>query len=279
MTATGHGTAAQGQTIPAATVILLDSQGTPGEPFAVFLLRRRAASAFMPNRYVFPGGKVEPGDGTDPLDPMALRRAALRELWEEAGIVLAKPQKRVVEVPAAELHALRAALQQGTQSLQQALAGLALRPDLDALLPFAHWVTPQARTRRFDTHFFLARLPAGQQAACDQSETTGGLWLGPAEALARNQAGRVSLAPPQVRLLGELSQWGSLEAAWHQAAMRSPRPVRPKLWQGKDRRMVLLPWDPDYGPGQPRSPARPCPAAEATRLVHANGLWLPWRAR
>ncbi|RJX33416.1 MAG: NUDIX hydrolase [Desulfarculus sp.] len=267
--------------LPAASVILLDAQQGRGEPFGLFLLRRRAGSSFMPDRFVFPGGRVEPSDGEDPLALISLRRAALRELWEEAGVILADDPARAAATARGQREEVRAALQKGRLGLDQALAGLGLGPDLGALLPYARWITPPTREQRFDTTFFLAAMPAGQRAESDDAETSQGLWLGPAPALQGNQEGRVSLAAPQVRLLGELSRYGSLEKLL--ARDSGPLdPVRPVLWASGKTRVVMLPWDPDYAAGQPGPdclPGQPCPAHQASRIVNFDGRWLPYTCR
>jgi 8-oxo-dGTP pyrophosphatase MutT (NUDIX family) len=257
---------------PSASVILVDPERGGDEPWGLFLLRRAGGSSFMPQRFVFPGGAVEPGDAGD------LRTCALRELWEEAGVLLATdPAAAAAAEPAARERARRAV--EAGEPLDRALAGLGLEPAPEALAPWRRWVTPRARSRRFDTTFYLARMPAGQEAASDLRETDQGLWLGPAAALAQNQeAGRVSLAPPQVRLLGELAELaasGSLEELWRAARSASLEPVEPVLWREGERRTILLPWDPDHAAGRPVSPDRACAAGRASRLVHRGGRWLP----
>lgn len=266
---------------PSAAVILLDPARGQGEPFGLFLLRRRAESRFMPNRFVFPGGRVEPGDGADPWSPQALGRCALRELWEEAGVILAQELARpgALPPPAPDILAARQALQGQGASLERALAGLGLTPHLEALRPYARWITPLARPQRFDTLFYLAMMPAGQEAASDQRETSQGLWLGPRQALEENRQGRVELAPPQVRIMGELATFASLEDLWH--GRHDLAPVMPVLWAGQGQRVILLPRDPDYpaqAPADPAQPGQPCPAHQATRLLHQEGRWLPYRA-
>lgn len=130
-------------------------------------------------------------------------------------------------------------------------------------------------------------MPAGQEASCDQTETSQGLWLGPRRALAENERGQVELAPPQVIILGHLAGLGGVEALL--ACCQGPdlAPVLPVLWaqgrgQGQEAlRVILLPWDPDYAacaPGDPVDLGQPCPAASATRLVHQNGVWGACRA-
>lgn len=230
----------------------------------------------MPNRFVFPGGRVEPSDGPDPMAEPALRTCALRELWEEAGVILASDPAAAAALAPEER--ARAALEAGEAGLAPTLAGLGLTPDLEALVPYARWITPTARSQRFDTMFYLALMPAGQEAACDRKETSQGLWLGPARALEENQAGRVELAPPQVRILGELSVHSSLDSLWAAARRADLAPVQPFLWRKEGRRVILLPWDPDHPRQEPLTPARPCPAYQCSRLVHEKGRWWPYRA-
>jgi hypothetical protein len=198
-------------------------------------------------------------------------------LWEEAGVILATDPAKAAALDETAREAARRALGQG-HGLEEALAGLGLAPDLAGLLPYARWITPKAREQRFDATFFLARLPAGQTAGSADAETSQGLWLSPAEALAANQAGRVGLAPPQVRLVGELAAFASLEELWAQAPRAGLASVEPVLWSDGARRVILLPWDADHPAGRPADPeslGRACPAGQATRLVHLEGRWLP----
>jgi hypothetical protein len=99
--------------------------------------------------------------------------------------------------------------------------------------------------------------------------------LGPEQALAENLAGRVELAPPQVRMLGELAACDGLGALWESPVDLDP--VRPRLWLGDGGRVVMLPWDRDYASAEP-GPSQPCPAHLASRLVDRQGRWLPHRA-
>ncbi len=264
---------------PAASVILLDPQRGGGEPFGIFLLQRQAKSRFMPGRFVFPGGRLEPSDGPDPDSDQARRICALRELWEEAGVVLAEEKERLARLTPDALDHGRRELMRGALDLQEALAGLGLSPDLEALVPYARWITPAARSQRFDTTFYLARMPEGQKADCDRRETSQGVWLGPAAALGRGEGGGVSLAPPQVRILGELCGYASLEELWDDCLGRKLEPIEPYMWVEGSRRMVLLPWDRGYARrdvGDPQAPGRPCHPGRASRLVFREGAWLPY---
>jgi 8-oxo-dGTP pyrophosphatase MutT (NUDIX family) len=230
----------------------------------------------MPNRFVFPGGKVEPEDGAEPLADQTLRNCALRELWEEAGVILASDAAAAAAADETAKTKALASLEAGRTSLGQAMAGLGLEPDVAGLKPYNRWITPKARPKRFDTTFYLALMPQGQKAACDHKETSEGLWLGPARALAENQAGNVELAPPQVRLLGELATHASLDGLLESVRRPSLSPVEPFLWINGKERVIMLPWDPDYETREPVTKARPCPAHQCSRLVHDRGRWLPY---
>lgn len=276
-----------------ASVILIDPARGGDEPFGIFLIQRRQKASFMPNRFVFPGGRAEASDGPDLFGDVALRNCALRELWEEAGVALC----REPVPPAAALEGARRELMAGRLGLIQAMADLGLTPDPEALLPYARWITPTARPQRFDTMFYVARMPAGQEAVCDalceanrqarddRAETSQGLWLGPRRALAENREGQVELAPPQVVILGHLATLAGWEDLAAHCARADLAPVLPVLWaRGKGPealRLILLPGDPDYpagAPADPDQPGQPCPADQASRLLHHRGVWGAYRA-
>lgn len=258
----------------AASVILLRQAPGKAPGFEVFLLKRNDGSGFMPGRFVFPGGGLEKSDGNG---EKGLLRCAIRELWEESGVVLARDGKGDAPSDKALLEQGRQDLEQGGQGLEKALDGLGLEPDLEALIPFARWITPKARPKRFDTYFYLALLPQGQEAAPDNRETTEGVWLTPDQALEENLSGRVGLAPPQVRILGELAAHGSLDRLLAQTREKADlAPVQPAMWIKEKERIILLPWDKDHQAGEPVSQVVPCPAGECSRLVHDKGRWHPF---
>ncbi len=244
----------------AATVILIREAGSGVE---AFLLRRVAELEFAPGACVFPGGSVDPRDadpgigwtGPAPADlgrlldvppdrARALVCAAVRETFEESGVLLAGPEASPADLvrDGAGLAGDRRALLAGTASLGEVLTrrGLAVRADL--LTPWARWITPEASPRRFDTWFFAAALPPGQTAIAapegdaDPGESESGMWLRPAAALEAAEDGEITLLPPTAVTLGEL--------AGHQdvAAILARRPViAPRLPKviGEDGRARL----------------------------------------
>ena len=199
---------------PAATVVLLRPGSDPTRPGPEVLLTLRPDSmAFGGGLHVFPGGRVDPGDG----DPRILRRsrggdpdrvAALRELFEEAGVLVAD---RADGSPAgsdpglaAELPHLRAAVAAGELDLAAILERFELTLATDRLVPIARWQTPRAYPRRFDTRFFAVELPAGAELDLDPREVAGHSWLTPSAALGAMAAGEIQLWPPTSTTLQRL---------------------------------------------------------------------------
>ena len=228
----------------AATVMLLrpppgdggpDALGAPDAPgLQVYMLRRQPSVAFAPGAFVFPGGSVDARDaeievgwaGPDarewgrmidaPADlARALVCAAVRETFEECGVLLAGPTEDTVvaDTRGEDWEADRAALLARSVSLAGLLRrrGLVLRSDL--LRPWARWITPVTEERRYDTRFFAAALPAGQRARDVSGEADDAAWLEPAAALAAARRKEIFLLPPTAVTLGELDSCGRLPAA------------------------------------------------------------------
>jgi len=194
------------------------------------LLRRTAAMKFAPGAYVFPGGSVDEADadpgiawhGPDPAEigarlgaspelARALVCAAVRETFEESGVLLASEPGGPLPVPSgSSWEADRNALTAGSLTLAELLSrhGLAVRADL--LVPWARWITPEAEPRRFDACFFAAALPAGQHAAGHQAEADQTAWLRPANAIEAAKTGSISLLPPTAAILHEFASSGGL---------------------------------------------------------------------
>jgi 8-oxo-dGTP pyrophosphatase MutT (NUDIX family) len=158
---------------PSATVLLVRGR----KPWELLLMRRPGGSDFAPDAYVFPGGSVHTDD-SESSD--AIAAAAVRELFEEMGILLARKGRRFAR--ARDCDQVRALLAKG-QTFGYALRSLGLEPAHDRLVPFARWVTPAQLRRRFDARFFLARLPAGQTVHPQEGEVADWLWINPTKAL------------------------------------------------------------------------------------------------
>ncbi|QFZ23961.1 NUDIX hydrolase [Saccharothrix syringae] len=227
----------------AATVVLV-RDGAAG--VEAFLLRRVAGMAFAGGMTVFPGGGVDPRDADTsvawagpPPDwwaskftctshlARALVCAAVRETFEESGVLLAGPSPDSVVADTAGYADARAALVARELSLAQFLAsaGLVLRADL--LRPWGNWVTPEEEPRRYDTRFFVAVLPEGQRADGMTSEASGSQWQRPVDALADWKAGKHALLPPTWVTLADLADLNSVADVL--AAPREVSKIIPKL--------------------------------------------------
>lgn len=272
---------------PAATVVVLRPATT--HSFDVLLVRRNDSVAFMAGAHVFPGGRVDetdaarPPDACDGLDTLGrcadlaaddearYRVAAIRELLEEAGVLLARRKGRVADHDTAT--AVRQALSPKA-SLVHALASRGLTIALDAVMPFAHWVTPEIEIRRFDTRFLLACLPDGQRASHDASETTALAWLSPQDAIARARRGDINLPPPTWSTLLRFGKFASIDEAWRWASSTPIVRIQPGFSRAGDATTLTLPGDPTY----PRPEG--CEPFDETRfqLVEGKG-WRPVDAR
>ncbi|MEJ2502140.1 MAG: NUDIX domain-containing protein [Gemmatimonadota bacterium] len=206
---------------PAATTVLL-RDGARG--LEVLLMRRHRQSGFVPGAWVFPGGRVDDADADPALidrvrglaaelrPPAPFWAAALRELFEETGVLLARDGHGRWAPDAAsdpELDRCRADLLEDRTGLHTVLATLDLTADIGPVVHVAHWVTPVVEARRYDTHFFAAALPEGRSATPDPREMTRAAWLRPAEALERFERGELPMVFPTVRTLETLVDHGS----------------------------------------------------------------------
>lgn len=254
--------------LPSASVILL-RRATVG--FETFMVRRATQAASFADAYVFPGGVVRHDDygyqppedvftadqaleeltarGSTPPESaalaLALWHAALRELFEEAGVLLARDTSgamlRILAADATRFAELRQALQAGRLTMGQILADERLTLDYRALRYFSHWITPVYVPRRFDTRFFVAEMPEGQTAIHCQIESTDGIWIRPDDALSRSARGQFSIVFPTRMHLERLSQHASLGEVLTFAARKPIRTVMPTRAGPSDRDPVVLP--------------------------------------
>lgn len=244
----------------AATVILLRDGRESG--FEVFFVKRAAQSQFMGGAYVFPGGKLDAADAAsklleqtvgrthaeaaralnesdDATKSVSLYVAAIRETFEEAGILFADLSI------GADRETLRARLAGGEKFADlMAESNASLR--LDALVPQSRWVTPTAEARRFDARFFVARVPQDQAAKHDDYETTESTWLSPREALARAERREIQLPPPTLRTLELLSEFQSVDDVLVACAKITPPHVWPVFKDDGGTHTLLLPGDREH---------------------------------
>jgi 8-oxo-dGTP pyrophosphatase MutT (NUDIX family) len=193
--------------LPAATVLLLRERD---ERLEVFMVRRNSGMAFMPGALVFPGGRVDIGDCDRSLRPLcgdvgdisdrelAYRVAAVREAFEEAGVLLARDETGafVCGKRLDQLAAYRPLLEKDQITVGAFLREEKLTLACDAMAFCAHWVTPKDHRMRFDTHFFVAPTPDDHLGAHDGWESVDSLWVSPAEVLAQQENAEWYLLPP-----------------------------------------------------------------------------------
>ena len=222
---------------PAATVAVL-RDGDDG--LQVLLLRRGADLVFGPGAHVYPGGALDAADRAPetmtgylmdsasattagPHGDRAYRIAAIRECFEEAGLLVAC----VDAVPdAAERQRLRADLNAGRADWPQTVARLGVAFAADALIYFDAWQTPPGAPKRYATRFFAVRAPSGQSAAADGHETDRVFWARPADAVVRDAAGQLKLMTPTRATLAALARYADVDSALAGLAESAPPPCQ-----------------------------------------------------
>lgn len=294
MTIDNEHTGKGSQPVDSATVVLL-RQGPNG--LEVYLMRRSKGQSFMGGVYVFPGGKLDDDDMapglTDPLacvhpgesleaigcsseqKAMGLCVCGVRELFEEAGVLLAYDESgRIIDLSdpsrKARFAELRKKVHGNEVSLLEVLQSEGLRLALDRLLPYAHWITPEIRARRFSTRFFLAILPDGQSASHDEVELVEGKWFTPAAALTEAMSGNITLMPPTLKTIEELSCHSCIDDVIKSATGLKIPPILPQPFMTDGGYGVRLPHDPEYEIEGYKQKPKP---GETSRLIHVNGKW------
>lgn len=252
--------------LPAATVTLV--RDAPGG-MEVLMLQRNFQSGFMPGMFLFPGGALDPGDQVDAVlarcagvedsaassalgmarGGLAYWAAAIRESFEEAGVLLAYDDRRALVNPGdpqriARFEEYRRKLNAGEQVLAEMLEREELHLAVDRLTYFSHWITPVTAPRRYDTRFFAAVAPEGQEALPDNVEAIHHVWVNPGVAVDRHRAGEFKMRTPTIRTLELLAAFETVDALV--SAFRAQRSIPAILPRIGPKGQRLLPGDPGY---------------------------------
>jgi 8-oxo-dGTP pyrophosphatase MutT (NUDIX family) len=245
--------------IPSSTVLLLrDDRG----PFEVFMVQRHHQIDFASSALVFPGGKVDAADldpalraratGADALDDetFAIQVSAVRETFEECGVLLARSRGDTDLMPESEVRPLearyRADLVAGRVTLREIAEAHDLVLALDVLVPFAHWITPEFMPKRFDTWFYLVPAPRDQVAAHDGEESVDSVWITPQDAIADAQGGRRTIIFPTLRNVIKLGRARSVGDAIAQARSKPVVAVLPTVGRSDAGPVIRIPAEADY---------------------------------
>lgn len=231
-----------------ATTVLLLREGKAG--MEIFMVQRHHEIEFASGALVFPGGSADPNDREIAADPalvpdrggldieaVSVRVGGIRETFEESGILLARSSGSADLITADKLAGIdpkRTALDEGKFSFADILREHHLRPAIDLLAPFAHWITPVNLRKRFDTHFLLALAPADHVGKHDGKESVDSIWLSPKEALDGAESGRFTLPFPTIRNLIKLDKLGSAQAAMDFARSTAVVTVVPVMSRNED---------------------------------------------
>lgn len=247
---------------PAATILLL-RDGAEG--LEVFMVVRHHAIDFASGALVFPGGRVDKGDFTVAADrdlcpglsdsahpPGAFLIAAIRETFEECGVLLARRAGDTDLVGADVLKAVddshRTALAKGEVGFDAVLRAYRLLPATDLLVHYAHWITPVVQPKRYDTQFFLVEAPAEHLAVHDGSELVDSVWITPRQALADTEAGRFKLVFATLKNLEKLARHATVAEAMAAARASTVVTVQPRSAKLDDvRRKLIIPIEAGYG--------------------------------
>jgi 8-oxo-dGTP pyrophosphatase MutT (NUDIX family) len=252
--------------VPAATLVLVRDRPVGG--LELLLIKRHTKSKFAAGDHVFPGGKVEASDlpedvarschglpASDARDPdftaeraMAHRVGVIRETFEEVGVLLARDVAGAPAVlEAATLDKYRRACHVDHRSFWTMVEAEGFTLPTDALVHFAHWITPEESPLRFDTRFFAAVMPEGQEAVADGHEIVDLRWLPPEEALEAAARGEISLRNATMRNVQLFVGAPSSAAALERLALRAITTIRPRIVILPDGgRQTLMPGDAGY---------------------------------
>ena len=256
--------------VAAATIMLMrEAHDSQQATLEVLMLERHAKSQFLPDLYVFPGGRVDPGDheladrvrGLSPAEAQGRAHtvdaesalgfyvAAIRETFEEAGVLLARRRGEDALVAgslAAELSAHRLDMQAGEVSFREIVLEHDLDLAADRLSVHGHWITPEIVPHRFDTLFFLAAAPEGHEAAHDGVESSNHVWIRPEDALAQARRKERQMIFPQVANLETIAGFSRVADVVASSHARPVVPITPKLAGDGDAKKLVIPDDAGY---------------------------------
>lgn len=242
-----------------ASTVLFVRDG--GEGLEVYLVRRVKGMPFAGGMTAYPGGSVDPRDmdahfkwvGPPPSEwaksfacddelARALVAAAVRETFEEAGVLLAtEPDGDLVDVSNDEWETERLSLIDRSQSFADLLEGRGLSLRADLLRPWAHWITPEAEPRRFDTRFFITSLPDGIVPRNVGGEADHAEWVAPAVAVEQGHSGARPMLAPTIQTLTDLAQFSTVHEAIEGAPPRSIVPISPKIVEENGIEWIIMP--------------------------------------
>ena len=252
--------------VAASTILLVRDAATGVE---VLMVVRHHQIDFASGALVFPGGKVDAQDesaaslaraGAGAVTPAqtVLRVAAIREAYEESGILLARHARTGAELTAADLARLepeRRLVHDGKLPFADMLTAAGVELAVDELAHFAHWITPEMMPKRFDTHFYVARVPPDQIAAHDGRESVDSVWITPAAALDDAQHKRRTVIFPTLRNLEKLAHFTSVQELIDTTHRTPVVPVLPWTEQRADGRYLCIPPAAGYDINEERMPA------------------------
>jgi 8-oxo-dGTP pyrophosphatase MutT (NUDIX family) len=254
----------------AATIMLVRDAVIGSGAMQVLMLRRNSQSAWVGGAHLFPGGAVDPEDGSEATAQVCAGRddaeasrilgiehggrsffvAAVRECFEEAGILLALAGGEPLSFADAEVARRFVEHRRQLNADETSLAGICaledVELDLDRVCYFSHWITPEGAPRRYDTRFFVGVVPDAQEALHDDSEVVASTWIEPAEALARHHAGELDLMFPTMKNLEAISRFGTAADLIAAAGAAAVPEILPRLTVEGEGVRILLPGDEGY---------------------------------
>ncbi|MEN8243335.1 MAG: NUDIX hydrolase [Thermodesulfobacteriota bacterium] len=280
-----------------ASTVMLMRETPSSNPFELLLMRRHARQSFMGKAFVYPGGQLDDADCDPELidftdgmtaetaklrlsEPdlpnkkaIGLFFAAVRETFEESGVLLAgSASGEDIDFTDQKIRQRFAKYRTMIHRQEMTLADLARQENLvfrlNDLRPYARWLTPEVEQKRFNTRFFLAAMPLGQNPVHDSAEMTETLWIEPGKALSKQQAGDMLLMPPTLKTLEEMACQSSVVELLSYTSSAAIQTIMPQVAAEGESIIIKLPHDPEYTLSALKQPHRP---DEMSRIVLQEG--------